>query len=158
MAPQPRSASTPEGRHPVGRHLVLYDGVCGLCDHLVQFLLARDRRRVFHFAALQSAAGKSALERSGGNPAALTTFYVLADYRTGESRLFKKSRAALFVARSLGWPWRAAGLFGLLPTSILDFGYDLVARNRYRLFGRHEQCLLPRAEDRDRFIDVLHEP
>ena len=152
VTPQPRSAPTREGRH-----LVLYDGVCGLCDHLVQFLLARDRHRVFHFAALQSAAGQSAVERSGGNPAALTTFYVLADYRTGESRLFNKGRAALFVARTLGWPWRAAGLLGLLPTSILDRGYDLVARNRYRLFGRHEQCLLPRAEDRDRFVGLSNE-
>jgi predicted DCC family thiol-disulfide oxidoreductase YuxK len=150
--PQPRSASTPEGRH-----LVLYDGVCGLCDHLVQFVLSHDRRRAFHFAALQSAAGKSAVERSGGNPAALTTFYVLADYRTGEARIFNKGRAALFVARTLGWPWRAACLFGWLPTSILDLGYDIVARNRYRLFGRHDQCLVPRAEDRDRFVGLPHE-
>jgi predicted DCC family thiol-disulfide oxidoreductase YuxK len=147
--PPPRSASTPEGRH-----LVLYDGVCGLCDRLVQFVLAHDRRGVFHFAALQSAAGREAVERAGGNPAALTTFYVLADYRTGESRLINKGRAALFVARALGWPWRAAGLFGLLPTSVLDFSYDLVARNRYRLFGRHDQCLLPRAADRDRFVGL----
>jgi predicted DCC family thiol-disulfide oxidoreductase YuxK len=132
--------------------------VCGLCDHLVQFVLAHDRRRVFHFAALQSAAGKSAVERFGGNPAALTTFYVLADYRTGEARLFNKGRAALFVARILGWPWRAAGMFGVLPASLLDVGYDLVARYRYRLFGRHDQCLLPRAEDRDRFIGWSHEP
>jgi predicted DCC family thiol-disulfide oxidoreductase YuxK len=136
-----------------GRHLFLFDGVCGLCSRLVRFVLAHDRRRVFNFAALQSPAGRAAVTRSGGNPDDLTTFYVFENYRTPEARRFAKGRAAMFVLSTLGWPWKAAGLLGLLPTAFLDRLYDLVARNRYRVFGRNEQCLVPRPEFRSRFID-----
>jgi predicted DCC family thiol-disulfide oxidoreductase YuxK len=136
-----------------GRHLLLYDGVCGLCDHLVQFVLARDPHGVFDFAPLQSATGRAAVAREGGDPEALTSFYVVRDYRTDEARSLVKGRAALFVGRALGWPWRAVGLFGVLPTTVLDWGYDLVARYRYRVFGRFDQCVLPRPEQRKRFVD-----
>ena len=137
-----------------GAHLVLYDGVCGLCSRLVQFLLRHDRRRVFSFAALQSAVGKSIVERSGGNPGELASFYVVVDYRTtGASRVFTKSDAALFVAGALGWPWRAARMMRLVPHAIRDRAYDVVVRNRYRVFGRYDGCLVPRPEFRNRFID-----
>jgi len=136
-----------------GRHLLLYDGVCGLCDHLVQFVLARDPQGTFDFAPLQSATGRAAVAREGGDPNALTSFYVVRDYRTPQARSLVKGRAALFVGHALGWPWRAVALFGVLPTAILDFGYDLVARYRYRVFGRFDQCMLPRPEQRRRFVD-----
>jgi predicted DCC family thiol-disulfide oxidoreductase YuxK len=136
-----------------GAHLLLYDGVCGLCSRLVQFVLAWDRRRVFDFASLQSAAGREAVERSGKNPEELTSFYVVANYRTPEATVLARSRAALFVVRELGWPWKAAALFGVLPAALLDRLYDLVARYRYRIFGRFDRCLTPRAEYRDRFVD-----
>lgn len=136
-----------------GRHLLLYDGVCGLCSRLLQFLLEHDRRAVFTFASLQSPTGRTTVERCGGNPDELTSFYALADYRTGHARMFGRSAAALFVAAELGWPWKAAGLMRVLPTTILDRLYDFVARNRYRVFGRHEQCLTPRPEFRGRFIE-----
>ena len=135
-------------------HLVLYDGVCGLCNRLLQFLLARDRRAVFAFAPLQSATGRSTVERYGGNPDELTSFFVLADYRTDRARLFGRGRAALFVAGELGWPWKMAIVLRVMPAAILDRLYDVVARNRYRLFGRFEQCPMPRPEFRRRFIDV----
>src|SRR5262245_9904614 len=115
-------------RGGTGQHLLLYDGVCGLCDRLVQFVLARDRRAAFDFAPLQSATGRAAVAREGADPDALTSFYVVRDYRTGHARSVVKARAALFVARTLGWPWRAAAAFSLLPTAVLDWGYDLVAR------------------------------
>jgi len=136
-----------------GRHLLLYDGVCGLCDHLVQFVLAHDASAVFDFAPLQSATGREAVAREGGDPDALTSFYVVRDYRTPGARSLVKGRAALFVAHALGWPWRIASAFGVLPTAILDWGYDIVARYRYRVFGRFEQCALPRPEQRKRFVD-----
>jgi predicted DCC family thiol-disulfide oxidoreductase YuxK len=137
-----------------GRHLLLYDGVCGLCSHLVQFVLARDRGRVFHFAALQSDAGKAALETRGADAGTLTTFYVLTNYRDEEARLLAKGQAALFVAATLGWPWKVARLFAVLPPAWLDRLYELVARHRYRLFGRLDQCLIPNAKDRNRFVDA----
>lgn len=136
-----------------GAHLVLYDGVCGLCNRLLQFLLAYDRRRVFHFAALQSAIGQAWVQRSGGDPRDLTSFYVVAGYRTPDPRVVTQSDAALFVAGQLGWPWRAARLARVIPKALRDRAYDLVARSRYRLFGRYDQCLLPRPEFRSRFVD-----
>src|SRR5437899_5769991 len=88
-----------------GAHLVLYDGVCGLCSRLLQFLLAHDDRAVFKFASLQSATGQAIVERCGGNPYDLTSFYVIANYRTSDARVFTISAAALFVAGNLGWRW-----------------------------------------------------
>ena len=79
--------------------------------------------------------------------------YLLANYRTGHARLFKRSQAALFVAEQLGWPWKAAALLRVLPIAALDHVYDAVARNRYRIGGRVEQCLAPRPEFRGRFIE-----
>ena len=83
-------------------------GICGLCSRLLQFLLRHDRRHVFSFASLQSPVGQSMVERNGGNPGELTSFYVIADYQTASSRVFTRSDAALFVAGALGWPWKAA--------------------------------------------------
>jgi predicted DCC family thiol-disulfide oxidoreductase YuxK len=137
----------------VGVHLVLYDGVCGLCSRLLQFLLRHDRRGVFSFAPLQSAVGRSIVERSGGNPAEPASFYVVADYQTPASRVFTRSDAALFVAGALGWPWRAARLTRFVPHAIRDRAYDLVARSRYRVFGRYDRCLVPSPEFRGRFIN-----
>jgi predicted DCC family thiol-disulfide oxidoreductase YuxK len=138
---------------PRGAHLVLYDGVCGLCSRLVQFLLAHDRRRVFDFASLQSRTGRRTVQRSGGDPDQLTSFYVVANYRTADARVIDRGRAAVFVAAELGWPWRLATAIGVLPTALLDRGYDAVARNRYRLFGRRDQCLVPSPAFRTRFVD-----
>src|SRR5690348_13026527 len=87
-----------------GTHLVLYDGVCGLCDRLLQFLVRHDRRGRFSFASLQSAVGQSMVKGSGGDPSVLTSFYVFTDFQTSRSRALTRSDAALFVAGELGWP------------------------------------------------------
>ena len=105
----------------IGTHLVLYDGVCGLCNGLSQFLLRHDRRRVFVFASLQSAVGRAVVERNGGDPDVLTSFYVVADYDTQGARFFAKGDAALFVASQLGWPWRAALAARLLPKPVRKY-------------------------------------
>ena len=131
-----------------GAHLVLYDGVCGLCNRLIQYLLEHDRRSAFTFASLQSAAGTNMVKRFGGNPNELTSFCVVADYRTSGAQMFSKSRAALFVAGELGWPWKLVQVARVLPRPLRDSLYDLVARHRYRIFGRYEQCLMPSEEER----------
>jgi predicted DCC family thiol-disulfide oxidoreductase YuxK len=134
-------------------HLALYDGVCGLCNRLVRFLLEHDRHGVFMLASLQSATGTALVKRFGGCSDELSTFYVVADYRTASARMLGRSDAALFVAGQLGWPWKAAVLLRVLPRAVRDWAYDLVARHRYRVFGRLEGCLVPPAESRHRFID-----
>jgi len=136
-----------------GTHLVLYDGVCAMCSCLVQFVLTHDHCSTFDFASLQSATGRTLVERAGGNPLELGSLYVCANYRTPAARFMTKSRAALFVAGELGWPWKLTCVLRALPSGLLDRLYDLVARNRYRLFGRREQCLVPRPEFRNRFVD-----
>jgi len=134
-------------------HLVLYDGVCGLCSRLLLFLLTHDRRGVFAFASLQSATGRTVLERMGSDPTELASFYVWANYRSADSRIYARSEAALFVAGQLGWPWKAAVMARVLPGAVLDRAYDVVARHRYRVFGRVEQCSVPQPEFRRRFVE-----
>jgi predicted DCC family thiol-disulfide oxidoreductase YuxK len=142
-----------EPREAAGAHLVLYDGACGLCNRLVQFLLVHDHRTVFNFASLQSSTGKTMVEWFGGDARDLSSFYVVANYRASRIKAFTKSRAAILVARELGWPWKALGAAGFFPTAALDTVYDLVARNRYRIFGRRETCLVPAPHSRNRFVE-----
>jgi predicted DCC family thiol-disulfide oxidoreductase YuxK len=136
-----------------GTHLVLYDGVCGLCNRVVQFLLRHDRRRVFRYASLQGAVGQSFVKQSGRDPAELTSFYVMANYRAPIARAFTRSDAVLFVAGQLDWPWKAALLMRGLPKAIRDFAYDVVSRSRYRVFGRYDHCVMPSPGSRSRFLD-----
>ena len=147
------SGTAPSPSAGDGSHLVLYDGVCGLCNRLTQFLLRHDLRRMFVYASLQSQVGQAMVRRFGGDPRELTTFYVIADYQSATARFFTRSDAALFIASQLGWPWRAAVVARCLPTTIRNYAYDAVARTRYRVFGRSDQCVIPPPEFRSRFLD-----
>ena len=137
-----------------GEHLILYDGVCGLCNRLNQFVLLRDTRAVFDFASLQSPTARSILPRLGGNAESLDTVYVVLNYRSGSPVLLSKSGAASFVLKTLGIRGPLSWTFRVLPDGLLNLGYDLIARNRYRVFGQSETCMMPSAEFRQRFIDI----
>jgi predicted DCC family thiol-disulfide oxidoreductase YuxK len=137
-----------------GEHLILYDGVCGLCNRLNQFVLLRDTRAVFDFASLQSPTARSILPRLGGNAESLDTVYVVVNYRSGSPVLLSKSGAASFVLKTLGIRGPLSWAFRVLPDGLLNLGYDLIARNRYRVFGRAETCMMPSAEFQKRFIDI----
>jgi predicted DCC family thiol-disulfide oxidoreductase YuxK len=134
--------------------IILYDGVCGLCNRGVRFVLRRDCKCVFRFASLQSAAGREILARHGLKAEPLDTFYVIPDYGLAGERVLSKSSAAIYAAERLGGVWKAAAVLWVLPPRIRDLAYDMVARHRYRLFGRYDTCPLPEARYRDRFIDV----
>lgn len=137
-----------------GRDLVLYDGVCGLCNALVQFVLPRDQGRRFDFASLQSATGQAWLHRFGQSTGDLDTMIVIGDYRGDTPHVLSKARAAIFIAKRLGLPWRLAAAAALLPDALLNPAYDIVARHRYRWFGRSDTCILPAPEHRARVIDL----
>jgi predicted DCC family thiol-disulfide oxidoreductase YuxK len=137
-----------------GPHLLLYDGECGFCHWAVRFVLARDRKGAFHFAALQSAAAAKALAPFGGRPADLTTFYVLSNYRGRAPVLQSRSAAAFIVTDTLGWPWRALSALRVLPRAWADAAYDLVARHRHTILGREDACIVPSPEHRARFLDA----
>ena len=136
-----------------GPHLLLYDGVCGLCHGVVQSVVERDRTGVFHFASLQSPVAAAQLMRFGGRPDDMDTFMVVANYRTDAAATLTRARAALFVLKTLGWPWKAAGVLRLIPLALLDRMYDVVARNRYRWCGQRDRCVMPRPEYAQRFLD-----
>jgi predicted DCC family thiol-disulfide oxidoreductase YuxK len=141
--------------HPI----LLYDGVCGLCNRLVQFILLRDRARpdrdpVFRFASLQSPFAAPILARHNINPSALDTVCLVLNYNAPQESVLLRFDAVLFVFRQLGGVWRfSAFFFQLLPRSLRDWKYGVVARNRYRIFGRYETCPVPPPENRERFLD-----
>jgi predicted DCC family thiol-disulfide oxidoreductase YuxK len=137
--------------HPI----LLYDGVCALCNRFVQFILRRDRNAIFRFASLQSAFAVPILTRHGASPTALDTVFVVVNHELPDEYLLSRSEAVLFVVKQLAGPWRASGsLLQLLPKFFRDAVYNAVARRRYRIFGRSEVCLLPRDQDRSRFLDL----
>jgi predicted DCC family thiol-disulfide oxidoreductase YuxK len=134
--------------------IVLYDGVCGLCNRLVQFLLKRDSHDRFRFASLQSTLGQEILTRHGANPLDLDTFYVVLDYGQPSERLLARSDGIVYALTTLGGVWKIAGVGKLLPKAIRDRLYNFVARHRYQVFGKHESCMLPEPKQRAKFLDV----
>ncbi len=128
--------------------VVLFDGVCNLCNAAVRFIIDRDPAGRFQFAPLQSAAGQELLSRHGLDAEQLQTIVLVED-----GRAYTRSTAALRIARRLRAPWSL--LYGLiaLPAPLRDWAYDLVGRNRYRWFGRRESCRIPTPEERARFLE-----
>jgi predicted DCC family thiol-disulfide oxidoreductase YuxK len=133
--------------------IVLYDGVCGLCNRLTQFLLKRDVHDRLRFASLQSDFAAKVLRRHGLDSSDLDTVCVIEDYETPNERVLIRSDAILAVVGELGGFWRIAGMGKMLPRPIRDGLYKLVARNRYRVFGKYETCVLPEAKHRKKFLD-----
>lgn len=134
--------------------LVFYDGVCGLCDRFVQFLLARDRHGVFRFAQLQGQLARRELEPRGFDPGDLDTVFVIAGWGTPHGRVLQRSRAVLYTLGELGGMWTVVARIGrAIPTTIADAAYRIVARLRYRVFGRFAVCPVPKPEWRGRFVD-----
>lgn len=137
-----------------GRTVVFYDGVCGLCNRFTQFLLARDRAGRIAFAPLQGPNARARLPRYGVDPADLDTVYVIADWDLPGERIYARAPAVLHALRQLGGAWSlAARLAGLVPGPIADAIYDLIARRRYRVFGRYDTCPLPKPEWKGRFME-----
>lgn len=133
--------------------MILYDGMCGLCNRFVTFVLTRDRAGVFLFAALQSATGLEWLRRLGADADAVDAVHIVTNYRSSSPGLLSKSAAAMFVVGRLRAPWRWLAAARVIPKAWLDRLYDLGARHRYRLFGRYDTCPLPTVEHRARFVD-----
>ena len=133
--------------------IIFYDGICGLCNHVVQFTLERDKKGLFHYAALQSQFAKDTLPQYGGKPEDLNTFYVLVNPTQTDAHLLEKSSAALYVLRNLNGFWPILGIGVIIPKFIRDFIYDRVAQSRYKMFGKQDACMLPAPEWMERFLD-----
>ena len=129
------------------QHILLFDGVCNLCNGTVQFLIWADRRKKLRFASLQSEPGQQLLHhfRYSG-PALQSVVFCKGD------KLFTHSRAILEVFRLMGFPWSILFIFIIVPRPMRDFIYKWIAQNRYRWFGKKETCWLPTPELRQRFL------
>ena len=140
---------------PSPNPIILYDGVCALCNGFVQFILKRDLRDRFRFAAQQSEFAGSVLQNHGASAENLESIYLILDHGRPSEQLQTRSNATISIFRELGPFWRAlANLFAIFPRGLRDWGYNVVARYRYRMFGKYDACPLPQASDRHKFLDL----
>nr|WP_251033722.1 thiol-disulfide oxidoreductase DCC family protein [Bacillus sp. ISL-75] len=127
--------------------IILFDGVCNLCNNSVKFIIKRDTSGYFKFASLQGETGQRLLKKHSLNYD-LNSFVLIE-----KEKVYIKSSAALRVCSQLGGAWRILSMFRFLPPLFRDFLYDIVAKNRYKWFGKEESCILPLPKWKQRFLD-----
>ena len=131
----------------INHKIVLFDGVCNFCNYWVNFIIKHDHQNIFKFASLQSDTGKLLLKNSNLSTDNFDSFVLLINNNT-----FLKSTAAFKIAGELGGIFKIILIFRLLPKAITDFFYDLIAKNRDKIFGIKNQCMVPDKSIRDRFL------
>ena len=129
--------------HPV----VLFDGVCNFCNGMVNFLIRQDKKGIFRFAALQSETGQKLLEQHHLPKTDFDSFVLIEN-----GKVYTSSTAGLRLYGKLPWYWKWTQLFWIIPRPLRNAVYALIARNRYRWFGKKEQCMLPTPDVRSRFL------
>ncbi len=135
-----------EGRQQNG--IVFYDGVCGLCDRSVHFLLAQDKRQTLRFAPLQGATARQRTDL----PETLRSVVFVTQPGTAQERSYFRSDAALRLLDHVGGFWRIVSWLRVIPRAWRDWGYDVIARRRYQWFGKFDTCRVPSPELRQRFL------
>jgi predicted DCC family thiol-disulfide oxidoreductase YuxK len=133
---------------PENKSILLYDGVCNFCDNTVNFVIKKDPQGHFNFASLQSETGQLIQKSFGLNVEKLDSLVLIEN-----KKLYRKSSAALRIAKKLGGLYPLLYAFIIVPPFIRDAVYDLVARNRYKWFGKKDRCLIPDQSVRSRFLD-----
>lgn len=129
------------------KHIILFDGICNLCNGAVQFVFKYDRKKIFHFASLQSNSGQKLLKKYGLNTNDLDTFVYIKN-----EKYFTRSKAGLLVLNDLGGIWKLFSIIKFLPEKFLDFIYDKIAKNRYRIFGKKDQCSMVEIDLNDKIL------
>lgn len=129
------------------KSILLFDGICNLCNASVQFILQKDHKEQFLFASLQSDAAEKLLLQYKEKKIGMDSIVLIED-----GKVYQKSAAVLKICRHLNWPWRIFLLGGYLPKSLRDNLYDLIAKNRYRWFGKQDSCTMMVPEYKNRFI------
>ena len=133
---------------------MLYDGVCGLCNRLNQFLLKRDHRDRLRFASLQSEFAQRVLRAHDLDASDLDTVYVVLNHGAADEEVLARSDAIIHAVQQLGGIWKTISVGKLLPRSLGNAIYNVVASNRYRVFGKSDSCMLPQPQHRQKFIEV----
>ena len=132
-----------------GEKIILFDGVCNLCNNAIQFIIKRDKKNLYKFAALQSDAATALLKERGIDISKIDSI-ILIDPNTA---YYTKSSAALEIGKTFGGVWRLLGFFEWVPGPIRDWVYDLIAKNRYSWFGKRNECMVPTKELKAKFLD-----
>jgi predicted DCC family thiol-disulfide oxidoreductase YuxK len=132
---------------PDDHPLIIYDGVCALCTFWMQFVLRHDRAGLFRLLSAQSPLGQALYRHYGLDPECLETVILLAD-----GHAWFKSEAGIRTLVGVGFPWSLAAAFRIIPGYARDWLYDTIARNRFRLFGRRDACLIADPHHQDRFL------
>lgn len=128
-------------------NLILFDGVCNLCNGFVQFVIQNDKAGKFRFAALQSSEAEAIFKSLGHEYTQPKTVILVQD-----GKIYQKSEAALRIGKGLDFPWPLFYGFIIVPGFVRDWVYDFVARNRYRWFGKKDYCMIPTPELKARFL------
>lgn len=128
--------------------IVLFDGICNLCNSTVQFIIKRDTHNQFKFSSLQSEYGQNFLKERN---LASSDFQSIILYEP-EVAYYTKSTAALKIAQNLGFPYNLLSVFLLIPSFIRDWIYSLISKYRYHLFGKKDSCMVPTPENKRKFI------
>ncbi|MBS1492428.1 MAG: thiol-disulfide oxidoreductase DCC family protein [Bacteroidetes bacterium] len=128
-------------------NIILFDGVCNFCDSSVNFIIDRDKKNIFKFAALQSEKGQEILEYFSLPKDDFDSFVFIEN-----DKVFKKSSAALKIANKLGGIWKIFYPLIVVPKFLRDFFYSLIANNRYKLFGKKDACRIPTPELKQKFL------
>ena len=133
-------------KNPPQKPIIFFDGVCGMCNAFVSLVLRVDRRQTFLFAPLQGATARDLLPPLSEDAREWSMIYM------DETGVHDQSDASLEVYRRLGGPWRLLGLARLIPPRLRNPVYRIIARNRYRWFGKKDACRVPTAAERARFL------
>ncbi|WP_297692283.1 thiol-disulfide oxidoreductase DCC family protein [uncultured Eudoraea sp.] len=131
------------------KKIILFDGVCNLCNSSIQFVIKHDKKNRYKFAALQSDTAKMLLSQRGIDSSQIDSI-ILIDPNTA---YYIKSSAALEIGKSFGGGWRLLSIFEWVPRPIRDWIYDLIAKNRYSWFGKQNDCMIPTPELKAKFLD-----
>lgn len=134
---------------PKGKILILFDGVCNLCNGAVNFIIKRDKNNIFLFAALQEEVGKHMIRKYRVDTSKVDSILTLSS--TTQNLEFK-SDAALSISKHLGFPYSLLPVFKIVPKFLRDGVYDIIAKNRYRWFGKQEVCMIPTPELKSKFL------
>jgi predicted DCC family thiol-disulfide oxidoreductase YuxK len=135
--------------NPVPQHaLILFDGVCNLCNGFVQFVIRHDKRGIFRFASLQSETARNLLQPLAFQTEPMNTIVLIEN-----GKIYTRSKAVIRIAKQLDGFYKAAILLYIFPSFLSDAVYNFISRNRYRIFGKRSSCMVPSPDLKSRFLE-----
>lgn len=134
--------------NPFGNSVILFDGICNLCNSAVNFIIKRDANNIFKFASIQSETGQSLINKFKINLMGIDSVILIEG-----NYYYIKSTAFIKIIKKLNGLWKIFYMFIIIPRPIRDFFYDILAKNRYKWFGKRDECMVPTVEMKDRFLD-----